>query len=239
MQMEGQMKKYVMAGLAGVAAIALMGPATAADMRVPAVVQPAPAFTWTGCYIGIHGGGGVLKSDFIDDTDWGGGGLAGGQIGCNYQMTWLVVGVEAEGWWSSLKSRDRFSDQIFSFSEFAKNRWDFDVALRVGAAFGNGLLYGKAGVVWGRFDYHREDTNPTNVNASVTMPGLLLGLGLEYAFSSNWTGKIEYNYLNYVETDARFTGTSSFTESVAAEKHIIKVGLNYLFGARAPLVARY
>ena len=77
-------------------------------------------------------------------------------------------------------------------------------SLRVGAAFGNGLLYGKAGVVWGRFNFHREDSNPTNVNGSATLPGLLLGLGLEYAFSQNWTGKIEYNYLNYVETDVRF-----------------------------------
>ena len=31
------------------------------------------------------------------------GGLAGGQIGCNYQTGMLVLGIEGEGFWSGMK----------------------------------------------------------------------------------------------------------------------------------------
>jgi outer membrane immunogenic protein len=226
--------KQFMIGTAMLAGMMAAGIAQAADMapvykRAPVA---APAHTWTGCYIGGHAGGGVILSDFVDDTDWGGGGVAGGQIGCNYQTTWLVVGVEAEGWWSSLRGKDSFSSPNGFFSEIVKNRWDFDIALRVGAAaFGNGLLYGKAGMVWGRFDFRRQDLEE-NSRGSTTLPGLLLGAGLEYAFSPNWTGKIEYDYLNYVTTDTRFSGTGTFTERTGAQSHIIKVGINYMLGGR-------
>src|SRR4051812_49846387 len=95
----------------------------------------APAFNWTGCYIGIHGGGGATRSDFTDSfvvrkgdsgsTSWGNGGLAGGQIGCNYQTGVLVFGVEGEGYWSGMKATREFSTQIsegFTLTERAESR---------------------------------------------------------------------------------------------------------------------
>jgi hypothetical protein len=41
-----------------VGALALAGPALPADIPVkaPPAVAPVPVFTWTGCYIGGHGG---------------------------------------------------------------------------------------------------------------------------------------------------------------------------------------
>src|SRR5688572_22458425 len=71
--------------------------AYAADLPVarPAAVV-APVLVWTGCYVGVHGGGGVIGGG-------GGGAIAGGQIGCNYQTGRLVFGLEAEGFWSSLE----------------------------------------------------------------------------------------------------------------------------------------
>jgi hypothetical protein len=42
-------------------------------------------------------------------TGNGVGGLAGGQIGCNYQIGMLVLGIEGEGFWSGMKiTLDRF-----------------------------------------------------------------------------------------------------------------------------------
>jgi opacity protein-like surface antigen len=32
---------------------------------------------------------------------------------------------------------------------------------------------------------------------SATLDGLLIGLGLEYAFFNNWTAKFEYDYLGF------------------------------------------
>jgi outer membrane immunogenic protein len=64
----------------------------------------APVFNWTGCYVGVHGGAGAMRDSFTDQT--GTGGLAGGQLGCNYQDGNWVFGLEGEGYWSGMKATD-------------------------------------------------------------------------------------------------------------------------------------
>lgn len=65
------MKKLLLAGVAGVA-LAAAGSADAADLtRKPVykalpVAAPAPVFSWSGCYIGAHVGGGWGHKDFDD-----------------------------------------------------------------------------------------------------------------------------------------------------------------------------
>src|SRR5881296_586308 len=56
------MKKLLLASTA-VGALAIAGPALAADIPVkaPPAVAPVPVFTWTGCYIGGHAGFGSAQ----------------------------------------------------------------------------------------------------------------------------------------------------------------------------------
>jgi hypothetical protein len=65
------------------------------------------------------------------------------------------------------------------------------------------------------------------------------GGGLEYAVDRNWTARIEYNYLDFGTDRVRFdyfaTGTSpGLLEHWDARNtaHVVKFGVNYLFGAR-------
>jgi opacity protein-like surface antigen len=56
-------KRLLLASTA-VGALAVAGSALAADIPVkapPPVVAPVPVFTWTGCYIGGHGGFGAAQ----------------------------------------------------------------------------------------------------------------------------------------------------------------------------------
>src|SRR6266536_4023645 len=101
------MKRFL---LASVATIALVGAASAADIyrKAPPPAPPppaAPAFSWTGCYIGAQGGWGWGRKTFDDtftqrfndtgavafaftdsaDVDTSGP-VFGGQIGCDYQF---------------------------------------------------------------------------------------------------------------------------------------------------------
>src|SRR2546423_654300 len=78
----------------------------------------------------------------------------------------------------------------------------------------------------------------TTTRGSATLDGLLIGFGLEYAFFNNWTAKFEYDYLGFGSKNVLITTTCSafcipltFTnlQSVSADKHIFKVGLNYKF----------
>jgi outer membrane immunogenic protein len=237
--------------------------ASAADLAVKTrpYVGPAPVFTWTGCYVGVHAGAGVMHDQGFQaqgniSTEpfdrHGVGGLAGGQIGCNYQTGMLVLGIEGEGYWSGMRIHvDQFEGNTPFVNTTIKNRWDYDVAARIGVAFDRALVYGKAGWTAGRFEWNSAFVNfcgnfcSTN-QGSATLDGLLIGVGLEYAFLNNWTAKFEYDYLGFGAKNVTFSAfcanciTSTFTQNVSADKHIFKVGLNYLFNVGGPaVVAKY
>jgi outer membrane immunogenic protein len=206
--------------------------------RAASASAAAPTYNWNGCYVGVHAGGGVLF-----DAGWqqivavadrhGGGALAGGQLGCNYQTGMLVVGIEGEGSWSGIGNTvDRFNGNIWWSTAHVKNKADFDVAGRFGVAFARALVYGKAGWAWGRFSWDYVNRFQFSENASATLDGLLIGLGLEYGITTNWTAKFEYDYLGFDARNVLVTTSvpSTNTQNVSADKHVFKVGLNYKFG---------
>jgi outer membrane immunogenic protein len=267
------MKRLVIAALAFGAMAA--GPAAAADLSVPPLTPlktPPSLYSWGGCYVGVQAGGGFMHDSYIDNSSdpifHGGGAIAGGQLGCNYQVRELVVGIEAEGWWSGLsnKSTDETSqsavfpggtETLTTTDNFqTQNRWDATVALRAGWAFDRILLYGKAGAAFGNFKFTRTnnfmDTNGFGIAGNnsfanyseagnQTLVGMVLGLGVEWAFFDNWIARVEADYINFPRTDVSFTfsGTCSacgyssrsgtFKNSEYANEKLLKVGLSYKF----------
>jgi len=229
--------------------------ATAADLPMKAMpyAAPAPVFSWTGCYIGVHAGAGVLLDQGFQDNEGspadrhGVGGLAGGQAGCNYQTGMLVLGVEGEGFWSGMRvKRDVFDGNELDSTTTIKNKWDYDIAARFGIAIDHALIYGKAGWVAGGFAWNTScPSDCITVQGNHTLDGLLIGVGLEYAFLNNWTVKFEYDYLGYGSKNVGFTRTcpvcdfETVTQNVSADKNIFKVGVNYLFNVAGPVVAKY
>jgi outer membrane immunogenic protein len=202
------------------------------------------------------------------NTGTGTGAVAGGQIGCNYQDGNAVFGLEGEGYWSSLKTTTGWSatdtDGDFSnFTQTTKNKSDYTIAARVGIAFDRTLVYGKAGWAWGNFAFGSvfNEGCPTcttftdAVAANKTLNGLMLGAGIEHAFTPNWTVKLEYDFIDFGSSQANFTecvtgntppcsgpfGTAQFGVSQHVYKQVVKVGFNYLFSpwGAAPLVAKY
>jgi outer membrane immunogenic protein len=253
--------KLILSAVVAVSAMLGIGAASAADLAVKAVpyVAPAPVFTWTGCYVGGHAGAGVLLDQGFQQREasadrHGIGGLAGGQLGCNYQTGMLVLGIEGEGFWSGMKvSVDEFdgaNGNTLVNTTTIRNKWDYDVAARIGVAFNRALVYGKAGWVWGAFDWNANEQTCTfcsTTQGSATLEGLLIGVGLEYAFTNNWTTKFEYDYMGFGSKNVVFTSRDcatctpfTFTQNVSADKHIFKVGINYLFNVgKGPVVAKY
>src|SRR3954453_16480883 len=109
------MRKFLLS-TAGLLALGLGTPASAADMAVKAP-PPAPLpviYNWSGFYIGANGGWGQSHNclDFVtlvgpvfsDGCADRSGGLAGGQIGYRWQTNQFVFGLEAQGDWADLKS---------------------------------------------------------------------------------------------------------------------------------------
>lgn len=247
-----------------------VGAAASADLPMKSMpyAAPAPVFSWTGCYVGAHAGAGTMRNSvgasMVAGTDYTGtGGLAGGQVGCNYQDGNWIFGAEGEGYWSGMRTIDASSTPIDAegfgsrSADTAKNKYDFSIAARAGIAFDRTLVYGKAGWVWGQFDFLSSNTSfspgippaITTSSASGTLDGLLLGVGIEHAITNNWTVKLEYNFLKYGSKELSFTSCESTrtptcfadgTATVRSDKHIFKIGANYLFNmAPAAVVAKY
>ena len=99
----------------GVALTALSAPAKSADMPFEALPMVAPAYGWTGCYVGGSMGVAWKRGDntSVSVVDGGSGAgpaaaagaiptafnssgaslIGGGQVGCNYQVSKWVFGV--------------------------------------------------------------------------------------------------------------------------------------------------
>ncbi|OYX85743.1 MAG: hypothetical protein B7Y84_15065, partial [Azorhizobium sp. 32-67-21] len=134
-------------------------PARAADLSVkaPAVAAAVPG-SWTGFYLGVHAGSaatsstwgegtGVLEGSTVDAVAWSADGAApvvGVQAGYNYQVGQVVMGVELD---ASAGQMNAFSRCLGDFNSICTNSadWMGTLTARLGYAFGNVLVYGKAG----------------------------------------------------------------------------------------------
>ncbi len=232
--------------------------ANASDLRLPvkAPVAAAPAFSWTGCYIGAHVGGTQIRSSAATNFegsgstgDNGSGVIAGGQVGCNYQAGNWVFGIEGEGAWSNSGATNTLIvSPVDSIRLTTKNTGNFSIAGRTGISFDRTLIYGKGGWAFGLFDFNSTlnccFVAPTFVSGSYNRNGFLVGAGVEHAVTRNWTVKFEYNYLdfgsNLVNVGTVFGTGAPVNVSEAPTSHVFKIGANYRFDfGGAPVLAKY
>jgi outer membrane immunogenic protein len=107
---------------------------------------------------------------------------------------------------------------------------------RLGYAFDRVLVYGKGGLAWTNDKYNWASTTVLlpAFAANETRWGWMLGVGLEYAFFDNWSGKIEYNYMDFGTHALHFTdptGLLGQDTNIRERISVVKVGVNYRFGA--------
>jgi outer membrane immunogenic protein len=218
-----------------------------APPRVPAAYVPAvlPAYNWTGFYIGGNLGAAWTQINVTDSNgnSWSNSQQAvfmgGGQVGANYQINWLVVGVEAAFDWlaNNHNSNNAVSTPVGAFQLSANDRWITTLAARVGVAADNWLFYAKGGGGWVGVN------NPTLTNVSTgnslslsnsnSTTGWLAGAGVEWGFAPNWTAKLEYDFLGL--NDSSFTvpvGSPLVGDVITThDNHVqmLTLGINYLF----------
>jgi outer membrane immunogenic protein len=240
------MKKMLLTGTALL--VVISGSAMAADLsRPPPAPAPVytkapmmPAFTWTGCYIGGNAGGVWVSKTFtipatgvqdasLSPSSW----LAGGQIGCNYQVSAWVFGVQGDYDWSNATAS--VLDSVFpTVTDSVQVKGLASVTGRVGYAFDRSLLYVKGGGAWESDSY--TATSALGVSTlSDTRAGWTIGAGFEYAFLDWLTGFVEYDYYNFGTKGETLVGTvaplgAAVTVNVNETKSVAKAGLNFKFG---------
>jgi outer membrane immunogenic protein len=177
-------------GLVGVS-LFFAGPAFAADLAVKAPVYKAPAvapaFSWTGCYLGANAGGAWASSKASDTLggSWltttaaadiaavqangspginASGFAGGGQIGCNYQINQFVLGIEADGEYLGLSGSASSSviapvagSTVTNIASISSH-WLTTVRPRLGYAVGPALFYATGGLAVGKVSYGDTQT---------------------------------------------------------------------------------
>ncbi|HKG72645.1 MAG TPA: outer membrane protein [Aestuariivirgaceae bacterium] len=242
------------------AAFAFAGAVSAADIAVEP--EPEVVSDWTGFYLGAHFG--VAGGDFEYPFSWDNGedfvdgefeldssGLfAGGQIGFNWQMNSLVLGIEADASWTNLEGDfEANADTSFiggasaSLEAGSELNWFGTIRGRLGFLLTPGfMLYGTGGAAFGKVEsgydisaewgqccggpnLHFEDST------SDTQWGWTAGAGAEYKITDNWTFKAEYLYIDLGDqnlfSDDIFGGDLEI--DVDTKFHTLKAGVNFLF----------
>ena len=218
----------------------------------------APSYDWSGFYAGGQVGGGWFKNQttivdgnaafpagLILNPITGSGVLGGGFAGFNYQANQMLIGIDGDYSWADLNgSGSTVGPTGFTSSVNEKVSWLATVTARVGYTANNFLYYGKFGGAWAGFSSNGVTTNPagiavTNTASSDTHNGFTVGAGVEWGLASNWSAKLEYDYVNFGTTNFNLALTSvatgvvtSAARSSISDLHMVKVGFSYHFNPR-------
>ena len=221
----------------------------AADLPVKAPMV-APIYDWSGFYVGVNLGYGSADSHWTNTASTPGttfydavpgngfsnlsnGAIGGAQLGYNFQNGPLVYGVEAMFDASALKGSytstfgagdDQFESKIKALFAFTG---------RVGYAWQNVLLYGKAGLAIGNVSLSVSDTVGPNTGTgsqSQWTVGPTVGAGLEYGITPRLSLALEYDYTHLNSASYELGGgVGSYAWDVEQDIHVVTARLNYRF----------
>jgi outer membrane immunogenic protein len=229
---------------------------------------PAPVFSWTGCYVGGHvgwgwghstfrdhstsnifsAGGGGPTGGLIDASDLQrtasvdqSGGLFGGQVGCDYQFNYFVVGISGSVAGADINGTAANPFSFVGPGGLITANTDFlaDVSGRLGFTWNQVLFYAKGGFAWVHSKYTTDCVcdfdAATTFTASNTATGAIAGAGIEWAFARNWSAFAEYDHYFLDTQTLNFTDSGSFDGplhglvDVKENINAVKVGVNYRF----------
>ncbi len=241
--------------------------------KAPAAIV-SPVYNWSGFYVGANGGGAwsrkcwdanpfTIDIFFIppftiqgpEGCHTANGATAGGQIGYRWQSAAWVVGLEAQGNWADLVGSNPTQLAAFAGANL-NNRSKIDaIGLftgQVGYSWNSFLLYVKGGaaIVRDKYDVFVSAAGgplPAGfiaASGSETRWGAAVGVGGEYAFTSNWSFALEYNHLFMGARDVRLTydpagfiAQFNHNERIRQDVDMVTARINFRFGG--PVVAKF
>ncbi len=207
------------------AAIALAVGATAAMAAdMPLKAAQAPIYQWSGCYVGINGGGGASASNFSTNVGTGtyltgtdpatvdldGGGSAndtraigGGQVGCNWQTNTVVFGLEGDfDYFHSNANFYNNTDTLaagtaFTVGQSLTTNYLATVRPRIGIAADRNLAYITGGVAFTDASYTETYSDAAGGFGSASASKFLTGWTAGAGWEYAWTDHwtIKFEYL--------------------------------------------
>ncbi|MFN0191232.1 MAG: outer membrane protein [Aestuariivirga sp.] len=246
------MKHHLFRLVLAATALVPVSSAFAADLDPPpppAVEELRPAtYDWSGPYVGAYGslmflhGRYGFTPDCVPpavcapvDPEMSGDGFAGGGVaGWNFDMGGMVLGMEGDfGWGGKVgENRDLAERTELSFDHIATIR------ARAGMAFDDTLVYVTGGAAFANAAFGGEvGPPPPGVSASDEdnkwIVGWTAGAGMEHAFADGLTGRIEYLYMDFPDTDFRLEDPNGFGGDIEMDfegVHQVRAAVTYNFG---------
>jgi outer membrane immunogenic protein len=241
---------------AGAILIGAVG-AQAADIVRPiapsfvAPVAPVPAFSWSGCYVGVHTGWarGTSRSQGITTTSGGttdfltndidvSGGLFGGQIGCDFQTgPSLVIGFRGSLAGADINGvgQDLYcsTDNSCSGDDTVKIDSLATLTGRIGftGIAPSHLLYIQGGIAWAHniMTWHPSSYD-YGYQASQSRFGWTVGFGLERMLLPNTSFFVEANWFDFGTKNTGALNGSTYSADVTQRFGTVLAGLNFRFG---------
>ncbi len=240
------------------AAIMIAAPALAADLpsrkEAPVYIAPVPMFSWTGFYVGADIGGGWSElnakpvdyfGNYLGSVNTSSAGVVGGgRIGYNYQFNQFIIGVEGDFYGTGIGKTTNYAAPLYGTYASVKTNQDWLASVNgvAGFAIDRTMLYVIGGVAWAGASATWNSTlfPAASFNINHTYTGYDIGGGVQYAFTPNWIGRVEYRHYGF--------GSWNYPSNVVAQRtgatlnnNIFTVGVSYKFGGpvAAPVVAKY
>ena len=230
------MQRIILAALM----LAAAGPAFAADMAVKARPLAAPAFSWTGFYVGTQAAytwGRDSTTEFSNTTGLPTGffrsfatdGWFGGvHAGYNYQAGIMVVGIEGDVEFGRASGGFTAAGGLGFYSH---HDWQASIRGRLGATPSDRLLlYVTGGAAFSDLKYGWTTTGGAiaNRDASFARTGWTTGGGGEYAITDHVTVRLEYRYSDFGQPRFAWPEVGgSYVET--PHFHAMRAGLSYRF----------
>ena len=195
----------------------------------------APAFNWTGFYIGAQTGyvwgnadhrysNGAPRGN-SDPEGW----IGGVHAGYNIQSGDVLYGIEADVEGGDVDGN--FSNlNVPTSSGSADLNWQGSIRARLGYVSGKALLYVTGGWAFGDFDFNGGPAGNFAGGYSQALNGWTIGAGGEFAISNNVTMRLEYRYTDFGTASGNLSPTlPGVRMPVDLDTHAIRAGISYKF----------
>jgi opacity protein-like surface antigen len=178
--------------------------------------------------------------------------IAGGEGGCNWQAQEFVLGVESDlNGFGKTQVTGTASIATPAFTSLTANstassNWLLTLRPRLGVANGHWLIFATAGLALCNFNFSQSvfasdiavlgplGIPPLSQSGSfnTTVTGGVVGGGIEYALSKNWSVKSEYLYVDFASrsmTESNVVLPFTETSRDKLSMSIARAGANYHF----------
>lgn len=227
------MKKFLILGSSILLATLTTG-AYAADVvsaQEPAPSFAAPAFNWSGAYIGGQIDYSMTKgkfsyANFPEAKATGKGFLGGIYTGYNFDVgNNVILGAELDFTTGFNKSKKNDASGYAAYAT-TQARWAGAARARVGYAMDRFLPYLAGGVALGGIK-DTVTTQNSSFTSDKTRSGWTIGGGVDYAATDKVILRLEYRYTNFGKQNFDLNNSMNYSRKLSTND--IRIGVAYKF----------